>query len=116
VRRPGDNPHATEYVDQMVEMIGQLVAADNAYATDDGVYMDVESIEDYGALAFQTVDDMRAGGGDREVVGADQKRHPADFALWKFSKPGEPTWPAPWGEGRPGWHSECVVMALDLLG
>ena len=56
------------------------------------------------------------GGGDREVLGAAQKRSAADFALWKFSKPGEPSWPSPWGEGRPGWHSECVVMSLELLG
>ncbi|MEY4069365.1 MAG: cysteinyl-tRNA synthetase, partial [Actinomycetota bacterium] len=61
-------------------------------------------------------DDMLAGGGDREVFGADEKRSAADFALWKFSKPGEPSWPAPWGAGRPGWHSECVVMSLELLG
>jgi len=116
VERPTDVPRATEYVDEMVELIGQLVAQDSAYATDDGVYMDVESVDDYGLLAFQTLDDMRSGGGDREVVGAAQKRHPADFVLWKFSKPGEPAWPSPWGEGRPGWHSECVVMSLDLLG
>jgi cysteinyl-tRNA synthetase len=56
-----------------------------------------------------------AGGGDRLVVGT-EKEHPADFALWKFTKPGEPSWPSPWGEGRPGWHTECVVMSLDLLG
>ncbi|MGB8862091.1 MAG: DALR domain-containing protein, partial [Ilumatobacteraceae bacterium] len=55
-------------------------------------------------------------GGDRDVFGAGNKHHPADFVLWKFSKPGEPAWPSPWGEGRPGWHSECVVMSLDLLG
>ncbi len=116
VQRPTDVPHATEYVEQMVEMIGELVALDKAYITDDGVYMDVVSVDDYGLLAFQTLDDMRAGGGDREVFGADQKRHPADFVLWKFSKPDEPAWPSPWGEGRPGWHSECVVMSLDLLG
>ena len=116
VQRPTDVPHATDYVGQMVEMIGELVAGGKAYTTDDGVYMDVESVDDYGLLAFQTLDDMRAGGGDREVFGADQKRHPADFVLWKFSKPGEPAWPSPWGEGRPGWHSECVVMSLDLLG
>jgi len=78
--------------------------------------MDVESIDDYGLLAHQSIDEMRSGGGDREVVGAAQKRHRADFALWKFSKPDEPSWPSPWGEGRPGWHSECVVMSLDLLG
>ena len=116
VLRPTESPRATEYVDGMVSMIGELVDMDKAYATDDGVYMDVESVDDYGALAFQTLDDMKAGGGDRVVLGADQKRHPADFVLWKFSKPGEPAWPSPWGEGRPGWHSECTVMALDLLG
>ena len=120
VKRPTDVPRATEYVDEMVEMIGDLIAADKAYATDDGIYMDVESVDDYGLLALQTLDDMRTGGGDREVVGAAQKRHPADFVLWKF-KADEPTesdpaWPSPWGAGRPGWHSECVVMSLDLLG
>ena len=114
--RPTDIPHATEYVDQMVEMIGELVDTGHAYPTDDGIYMDVESIDGYGLLAHQSLDDMRSGGGDREVVGADQKRHPADFALWKLSKPDEPSWPSPWGGGRPGWHSECVVMSLNLLG
>ncbi len=114
--RPTDTPHATEFVDAMVEMIGELVAAGTAYLTDDGVYFAVESVDDYGLLAHQSIDDMRSGGGDRDVVGAGGKRHPADFVLWKFSKPGEPAWPSPWGEGRPGWHSECVVMSLDLLG
>jgi cysteinyl-tRNA synthetase len=116
VLRPTDVPHATEYVEQMVTMIGQLVEIGRAYPTDDGVYLSVETVEDYGLLAHQSLDDMLAGGGDREVFGADAKRHPADFALWKLSKPGEPSWPSPWGEGRPGWHSECVVMSLDLLG
>ena len=116
VKRPSDVPHATAYVDQMVEMIGTLVDKGNAYLVDDGVYLAVESIEDYGLLTHQHLSDMMAGGGDREVFGADNKRHPADFVLWKLSKPGEPSWPSPWGEGRPGWHSECVVMSLELLG
>ncbi len=116
VARPTDVPHATEYVDEMVALIGELVDGGHAYPTDDGVYMAVETVDDYGLLAHQSLDDMRSGGGDREVFGADQKRHPADFVLWKFSKPDEPAWPAPWGDGRPGWHSECVVMSLDLLG
>lgn len=116
VRRPTDIPHATEYVKQMVAMIGTLVERGAAYATSDGVYLSVESVPDYGALAHQSLDEMLAGGGDREVLGAGEKRHPADFALWKFSKPGEPSWPSPWGDGRPGWHSECVVMSLELLG
>jgi cysteinyl-tRNA synthetase len=116
VQRPTDVPHATEYVDQMVAMIQDLIKREAAYVTSDGVYLSVQSVPDYGALAHQSLDDMLAGGGDREVLGAGEKRHPADFALWKFSKPGEPSWPSPWGEGRPGWHSECVVMSLELLG
>src|SRR6478735_8704755 len=116
VARPTDVPHATEYVDEMVEMIGQLVEIGRAYTTDDGVYLSVETVEDYGLLAGQRLNDMLEGGGDREVFGADNKRHPADFVLWKLAKPGEPSWPSPWGDGRPGWHSECVVMSLDLLG
>lgn len=116
VARPTDVPHATEYVDEMVAMIGQLVDIGRAYTTDDGVYLSVESVEDYGLLANQRLADMIEGGGDREVFGAGNKRHPADFVLWKLAKPGEPSWPSPWGDGRPGWHSECVVMSLDLLG
>ena len=116
VLRPTDVPHATEFVDRMVVMIGDLIDRGAAYATGDGVYLSVEAVPDYGLLAHQSLDEMLAGGGDREVLGAAEKRHPADFALWKFSKPGEPSWPSPWGEGRPGWHSECVVMSLDILG
>jgi cysteinyl-tRNA synthetase len=116
VARPDDVPHATDYVEQMVEMIVDLIARDAAYVTDDGVYMSVTAVPDYGLLPHQSLDDLLAGGGEREVVGAEQKRHPADFVLWKLAKPGEPSWPSPWGDGRPGWHSECVVMSLDLLG
>ncbi|MBK5333144.1 MAG: cysteine--tRNA ligase, partial [Ilumatobacteraceae bacterium] len=116
VARPTDVPHATQYVDQMVSMIGQLVDIGRGYTTDDGVYLSVESVEDYGLLVNQHLSDMIEGGGDREVFGAENKRHPADFVLWKMAKPGEPSWPSPWGDGRPGWHSECVVMSLDILG
>jgi cysteinyl-tRNA synthetase len=104
--RPTDTPHATGYVDEMVAMIGELIESGHAYITDDGVYMAVESVDDYGLLAHQSVDEMRSGGGDREVVGAAQKRHPADFVLWKFATgeptPSDPAWPSPWGPGRPG--------------
>jgi cysteinyl-tRNA synthetase len=116
VQRPDDVPHATEYVQQMVDMIGTLIGRDAAYVTDDGVYLSIAAVPDYGLLAHQSVDDMLSGGGDREVFGAGNKKHPADFALWKFTKPGEPAWPSPWGDGRPGGHSECVVMSLELLG
>ena len=116
VQRPTDVPHATEYVASMVSMIESLIAKGSAYVTDDGVYLHVPSVPDYGLLAHQSLEEMMSGGGDREVFGAENKKHPADFALWKFSKPGEPSWPSPWGDGRPGWHSECVVMSLELLG
>jgi cysteinyl-tRNA synthetase len=116
VQRPTDVPHATDYVQSMVDMIATLIGTDSAYVTDDGVYLSIASVPDYGLLAHQNLDDMLSGGGDREVFGAINKRHPSDFALWKFTKPGEPAWPSPWGEGRPGWHSECVVMSLDILG
>ena len=116
VQRPTDVPHATEYVASMVSRIENLIAKDAAYVTDDGVYLHVPSVPDYGLLAHQSLEEMMSGGGDREVFGAENKKHPADFALWKFSKPGEPSWPSPWGDGRPGWHSECVVMSLELLG
>jgi cysteinyl-tRNA synthetase len=116
VKRPTDIPHATDYVEQMVQMITTLISRGAAYATSDGVYLEVQKVSGYGALAHQSLDDMLAGGGDREVLGAQEKRHSADFALWKFSKPDEPSWPSPWGAGRPGWHSECVVMSLELLG
>jgi cysteinyl-tRNA synthetase len=116
VDRPDDTPHATEYVEEMVEMIAGLLAGGHAYTTDDGIYLAVETVDGYGLLAHQSLDDMRSGGGEREVFGAELKRHPADFVLWKLSKPDEPSWPSPWGDGRPGWHSECVVMSLGLLG
>lgn len=116
VLRPTDVPHATEYVDAMVAMIASLIDRGAGYVTSDGVYLHVLAVDDYGLLAHQSLDEMMSGGGDREVFGAENKKHPADFALWKFSKPDEPSWDSPWGPGRPGWHSECVVMSLELLG
>ena len=115
VMRPDHVPHATGYVEQMVDMIQALVTSGAAYVTDDGVYLSVPDVDGYGLLAHQSLDEMLAGGGERELVG-EQKRHQADFALWKLAKPDEPSWPSPWGPGRPGWHTECVVMSLDLLG
>ncbi|CAA9221926.1 MAG: Cysteinyl-tRNA synthetase [uncultured Acidimicrobiales bacterium] len=115
-RRPDEVPHATQYVDEMVTYIQDLIDRGRAYATDDGVYFSVESLEDYGQLARQSLESLREGGGDRDVVGRTNKRSPLDFALWKNAKPGEPSWPSPWADGRPGWHIECTVMALGLLG
>jgi len=113
VKRPSDDPHATGYVERMVALIGDLIDRGFAYETDDGVYFTADRIEDYGLLARQTIDSLRAGA---RVEIDDQKRSPTDFVLWKKAKPGEPEWPSPWGSGRPGWHTECVVMSLDLLG
>jgi len=116
VRRPDHTPHATEFVTRMIAFVADLVDQGHAYVTSDGVYLSVEAVPGYGLLAHQSLDDMVAGGGDRSIVGGSEKRSPADFALWKFAKTGEPSWAAPWGDGRPGWHTECVVMSLDLLG
>ena len=113
VARPDDVPHATAYVEGMVALIAQFLADDVAYVTSDGLYFDVRRVPDYGLLAGQPLESLRAGA---RIETNDEKRSPLDFALWKFAKPNEPFWPAPFGEGRPGWHTECVVMSLDLLG
>jgi cysteinyl-tRNA synthetase len=113
VQRPDYDPHATAYVDGMVALIERLVAHGVAYETADGVYFHSERVDDYGLLARQPLESLKAGA---RVEGTEEKRSPVDFALWKKAKPGEPTWPSPWGRGRPGWHTECVVMSLDLLG
>ncbi len=113
VAHPTSSPHATEYVPQMVALIEELVAKDIAYPLSDGMYFDTSRVADYGALAGQPLDSLRAGA---RVETMEEKRSPLDFALWKKAKPGEPTWPASFGDGRPGWHTECVVMSLGLLG
>jgi cysteinyl-tRNA synthetase len=111
--RPTDIPHATQYVDEMVALVEEFLARGLAYEISDGVYLDVSQVEGYGLLALQDLDSLRAGA---RVEASEEKRSPLDFVLWKRAKPGEPTWPAPFGDGRPGWHTECVVMSLDLLG
>jgi cysteinyl-tRNA synthetase len=113
VKRPTHDPHATDYVDRMVELIARLVDGGHAYETSDGVYFRSAGVADYGLLARQDVESLRAGA---RVEVDDQKESPIDFALWKKAKPGEPSWDSPWGAGRPGWHTECVVMSLDILG
>ena len=113
VLRPVDVPHATAYIPGMVALVTDLVGKGVAYETGDGVYMSVDSVDDYGLLAHQPLSTLRAGA---RVEAVEEKRSPLDFALWKKAKPGEPSWVSPWGRGRPGWHTECVVMSLDLLG
>ena len=113
VARPNEVPHATQYVDGMVTLISEFLEKDIAYSCSDGIYFDVSRVPDYGLLAGQPLDSLRAGA---RIEANDEKRSPLDFALWKNAKPGEPSWPAPFGDGRPGWHTECVVMSLGLLG
>jgi cysteinyl-tRNA synthetase len=118
VARPDDVPHATAYVDDMVKLVSDLVARGHAYVGGDGVYFSTASLPGYGLLARQDLSMLRAGA--RVEVGEEVgKRSPLDFVLWKFAPSDEassPSWPSPWGPGRPGWHTECVVMSLDLLG
>jgi cysteinyl-tRNA synthetase len=113
IRRPTFDPHATGYVEGMVELVGELVDRGHAYQTSSGVYFSVDAVPGYGTLAHQSLESLRAGA---RVDVDEEKRSPVDFALWKSARPGEPTWDAPFGAGRPGWHTECVVMSLELLG
>jgi len=114
---PDHRPHATAYVQQMLDVIQELIDRGYAYVIDDlGVYFDVAKFGDgYGHLVHRTADDLREGAGARVEV-EERKNDPLDFALWKAAKPGEPTWESPWMAGRPGWHIECVAMSLDILG
>ena len=114
VLEPDVEPKATEHIAEMLEMIERLIDRGLAYPTENGdVYYSVRTLESYGRLSGQDVDEMRAG--TREIVG-DLKHDPVDFALWKSAKPGEPSWDSPWGSGRPGWHIECSAMAQRYLG
>jgi cysteinyl-tRNA synthetase len=113
VLRPDETPHATGYVDHMIALVEDLVGRGVAYETGTGVYLSVLDVPGYGLLARQPLDTLRAGA---RIEADEEKRSPLDFVLWKKAKPGEPSWEAPWGAGRPGWHTECVVMSLDLLG
>ncbi|HET9690368.1 MAG TPA: cysteine--tRNA ligase [Acidimicrobiales bacterium] len=115
VSAPNEEPHATRWIAEMVDLIAGLVDSGAAYVGGDGVYFASATVADYGLLAHQPLDSLRAGA--RVAVGEEAgKRSPTDFVLWKFAKAGEPSWPSPWGAGRPGWHTECVVMSLGLLG
>ncbi len=115
ILHPHERPHATDYVDDMVDFIGVLIDNDTAYATDSGVYLRVHRVPGYGDLVHRTLDDLAAGAGARVEVD-ENKEDPLDFALWKAAKPEEPSWKSPWGDGRPGWHIECVSMSLGILG
>jgi cysteinyl-tRNA synthetase len=107
-------PRATEEIPQIIEMVQGLIEKGRAYAVESGdVYFDVRSDPGYGKLSGRDVDSMRAGA---RVEPGEEKHDPADFALWKAAKPGEPSWESPWGPGRPGWHIECSAMSYRYLG
>ncbi|MEX2474177.1 cysteine--tRNA ligase [Marinobacter sp.] len=114
VLSPTEEPCATAYIDEIIAMIHKLVASGHAYAAGNGdVYFAVESYEGYGKLSKKKLEDLVAGA---RVDVQEAKRSPADFALWKAARPGEVSWGAPWGDGRPGWHIECSAMSNCCLG
>ncbi len=108
-------PRATESIEAIIRLIRLLQEKGHAYEAEDGLYFSIDSFPAYGRLSGHKLEDLIAGASERlgDTAG---KRNPLDFALWKFKKEGEPAWPSPWGEGRPGWHIECSAMSLENLG
>jgi cysteinyl-tRNA synthetase len=113
VRPPTVEPRATEHIPEMVDLIGRLMDAGVAYRVDGDVYYSIEKFGRYGLLSGRDLAQMRAGA---RVEVDERLEHPHDFALWKGSRPGEPSWDSPWGPGRPGWHIECSAMSARYLG
>ena len=113
MERPNFEPRATRHIDDMIELIGELIEKELAYASEGDVFFSVRDFDEYGKLSKRNLDELEEGA---RVEVNSAKRDPLDFALWKKSKPGEPKWPSPWGEGRPGWHIECSAMGRKLLG
>ncbi len=106
-------PRASGHIFEMQDLISSLVDAGCAYPAEGSVYFAVEKYPDYGRLSGRSLEELRTG---TRIEPAPEKHHPADFALWKAAKPDEPSWPSPWGPGRPGWHIECSAMVLRYLG
>lgn len=113
IKKPNHQPKATDTMPQIIELIKKLVDKGNAYEVEGDVYFDTASLPEYGSLSGKQIEDQMTGARVAENL---SKKHPADFTLWKKSKPGEPWWESPWGNGRPGWHTECVVMSQHYLG
>jgi len=113
VREATCHPKATEEIDDMIKMIQVLIDKGHAYEKDGTVYFRARSFKDYGKLSKKNIDDLEAGA---RIAVSELKEDPMDFVLWKPKKEGEPSWPSPWGEGRPGWHIECSVMSSKYLG
>ena len=113
IKKPHAQPRATEMMPQIIELIDTLVKKGYAYESGGDVYFDTSALKEYGSLSGKQIEEQMAGARVAENL---NKKHSADFTLWKKSKPGEPIWQSPWGEGRPGWHTECVVMSQHYLG
>jgi cysteinyl-tRNA synthetase len=112
IQRANIYPKATEEIPHIIQVIQGLISKEYAYESKGSVYFRVKRFTEYGKLSHQNIDDMVS----KVAPETEEKDSPLDFALWKSSKPGEPSWPSPWGEGRPGWHIECSAMALKYLG
>ncbi|MFC1596052.1 cysteine--tRNA ligase [Candidatus Margulisiibacteriota bacterium] len=113
IKRADIYPKATEHIPQIIDLVQKLINRGHAYASGSDVYFRISSFPEYGKLSGRKLEDMEAGA--RVEVNA-QKEHPMDFVLWKSSKPEEPAWDSPWGQGRPGWHIECSAMSMKYLG
>ncbi len=113
VRPPTLIPKATDHIPEMLDLIADLVSKDMAYPVEGDVYFKVSAFPAYGLLSHQKTDELKAG---TRITPDPRKQSPLDFVLWKSAKPGEPSWPSPWGPGRPGWHIECSAMAIKYLG
>ena len=116
VRPATVHPLATKEIDGMIKMINTLVEKGHAYNVNGTVYFRTRSFDGYGKLSHKNLDDLRSGNRDLKVTGEDEKEDPLDFVLWKPKKEGEPSWQAPWSDGRPGWHIECSEMSGKYLG
>ncbi len=110
------NPKATEEIDGMIDMISTLIEKGHAYEKNGTVYFKTRSFKEYGKLSKKNIDDLEAGHREIKVAGEEEKEDSLDFVLWKPKKEGEPFWPSPWSDGRPGWHIECSVMSKKYLG
>lgn len=113
IGNPDKEPKATEYIPKMIKFIELLIKKSCAYEANGDVYFDIRQAKNYGKLSNQNLDKMEIGA---RIAPGESKKDGLDFALWKKAKEGEPSWPSPWGLGRPGWHIECSVMSSDILG
>ncbi|MCK4394558.1 cysteine--tRNA ligase, partial [Candidatus Bipolaricaulota bacterium] len=112
-KEPTKSPRATQHIPGMIELIQTLVDKGYAYQRNGDVYYRVSAFKDYGKLSGRRTEELKVGA---RIAASEKKENPLDFTLWKAAKPGEPKWESPWGEGRPGWHTECVVLSRAFLG